>query len=409
MTNKLIGERTTRESDVVDEIEILAEGLPEPQAPQSMSDEEIERHRAEASELIEQLAQVTGSKELELLDNLANVGLAAQRKAAGQVGLLNTTVTSLLDEGGTSKEIENGLRDLRLALNAINPHESQHRVRDRLVQALPFGGRQNPLVRRLNRIALRYEPVSRRVAEIEARLRDGHALLARDNVELRQMYEDVEAQQLAVQRNAYVGELLMKRLDQLLEQTDDPAKADRVRGALHAVAMRVDDLRTMEEVHAQYFVGIEMTRQNNNRLGQAVERTLALATNVVTVGLAVQAALVRQQRIVEAVQRTREFLGDLVAANAATIRQHTMEIGDLYRSPVIAIEKVAQAHNDLVEALDAAGRLQQEGIDTARANIARLTELSADLEQRVSGLLPAGDVAPDADPKKMGGDAANAV
>ena len=110
----------------------------------------------------------------------------------------------------------------------------------------------------------------------------------------------------------------------------------------------------------------------------------------------------RQQRIVEAVQRTREFLGDLVAANAATIRQHTMEIGDLYRSPVIAIEKVAQAHNDLVEALDAAGRLQQEGIDTARANIARLTELSADLEQRVSGLLPAADVAADPDPEKGG-------
>ena len=50
----------------------------------------------------------------------------------------------------------------------------------------------------------------------------------------------------------------------------------------------------MQEVHLQYFVSIELTRQNNNRLGQAVDRTLTLATNVVTIGLAIQAALVRQ-------------------------------------------------------------------------------------------------------------------
>ena len=65
---------------------------------------------------------------------------------------------------------------------------------------------------------------------------------------------------------------------------------------MHDVATRLQDLHTMVEVHLQYFVSIELTRQNNNRLGQAVDRTLALATNVVTVGLAIQAALVRQTR-----------------------------------------------------------------------------------------------------------------
>ena len=178
----------------------------------SISDEEVERLRGEASELVEQLAQVSGSKELELLDNITNVGLAAQRGAGSQMGLLNASVGSLLDEGGTSREIANGLRDLRLALNAISPRElTQHGVRDRFMRGLPFGGRRNPLVRRLNKIALRYEPASRQVAEIEGRLRDGRTLLARDNVELRQVYGEVEAQQLSVQRNAYVGELLMQR------------------------------------------------------------------------------------------------------------------------------------------------------------------------------------------------------
>ena len=150
--------------------------------------------------------------------------------------------------------------------------------------------------------------------------------------------------------------------------------------------MRVQDLRIMEEVHIQFFVTIEMTRQNNARLGQAVDRTLDLGANVVMLALAIQAALARQQRVLEATQRTREFLGNLILANAAAIQRHTVEIGDVYNSPVIAVEKIAQAHTDLIEAMDAVERLKQEGIDTARENITKLSELSADLSHRAGGL-----------------------
>ena len=83
----------------------------------------------------------------------------------------------------------------------------------------------------------------------------------------------------------------------------------------------------------------------------------------------------RQKKVMEATQRTREFLGVLIAANAVAIRQHTEEIGELYNNPVIAMDKITQAHNDLMEAMDTADRLKQEGIDTARENIAKLSQL----------------------------------
>ena len=165
-------------------------------------------------------------------------------------------------------------------------------------------------------------------------------MLTRDNVELRKLYEQVESQQPAVRKNAYLGELLMQELQELMERTAEPRMKEKIQSALHDVAMRVQDLRTMEEVHSQFFVSIDMTRQNNTRLGQAVERTLALATNVVTVGLAIQVALARQKRVLEATQRTREFLGDMIVANAETIKRHTQEIGDVYNEPVIAVEKL---------------------------------------------------------------------
>ena len=119
-----------------------------------------------------------------------------------------------------------------------------------------------------------------------------------------------------------------------------------------------------------------------------MEQTIAVATNLVTVGLAIQSALVRQKKVMQATLRTRKFLGDLVVANGEAIRMHTIEIGDLYTSPVIAIEKIVQAHDELVEAMDMTARFRQEGIAIARENIVKLSQLSAELEKKVEGLPP---------------------
>ena len=360
----------------------------QPTRPKSMSEDEAESVRSQAIELVKQLEDAGGVGQLELLDRITSVGTQAQRDAAGQLELLQARIGTFLNEGGTGAEIADGLRDLRLSLDRINPHKmTQPGLGDRIFGVLPFfKGRYNPVLRAVNKIALRYEPVSRQVTNIEASLREGQALLVRDNVELRKLYEDVEDHQPRIQRNGYLGELLAERISQLVDQTDDPIKRDRLQGALHDVVTRVQDMRTMEETHLQYFVSIEMSWQNNNRLRQAVERTLSLATNVVTVGLAIQTALIRQKKVSEANGRTREFLGDLVAANAAAIRRHTDEIGDAYNSPVISMDKIAQAHDNLVEALDAASRLRRDGIQAARVNISKLTKLTADLEKRVAGL-----------------------
>ena len=305
------------------EAEMAPSEITEVKAPKAMTEDEVRNVQIEAEEIVARLEDASGGEGLELLDNIANVGIQAERKAAGQLNLLRSRVGSFLNEGGTSKEIADGLRDLRANLDKINPQELTHQgIRDRVLAALPLlKGRYNPVARTLHKIALRYEPVSRQVAVIETKLSEGQAMLDRDNVELRMLYEDVEAQQLPIQRNAYLGELLIQHLSRLVEQSEDPAKQERVQGALHDVAVRVNDLRTMEEVHIQYFISIEMGRQNNSRLGQSVERTLTLATNVVTIGLAIQSALIRQKRVMEAASRTRGDMFGALGASGSIVRE----------------------------------------------------------------------------------------
>jgi uncharacterized protein YaaN involved in tellurite resistance len=367
--------------------EMLPVEITEPVPPQGATEAEMEELSSRAVDLIQRLGRASGSAELELADSVTHLGIQAQRKAGSQLDLLRVRVRDMISQGGPGAAISNDLVDLRLALKRINPHEwGGPGLLNRL-----FGG-SPPILRTLEKIAVRYEPVSRQVAIIETKLREGRALLARDNIELRKLYEQVEAQQLVIRKNIYLGELIMQELDRLIRDTEDPLRVERLRNVLYDVSVRVQDLRTMETVHGQFFVSIEMTRHNNTRLGQAVERTLSLATNVITVGLAIQMALVRQEKVQEATQRTREFLGNVIVANAAAIKRHTQEIGDLYSNPVIATEKLEQAHTELMEAMDIAERIKQQGIDSARANIARLGQLSVELQRRVSGLRETSEV-----------------
>jgi uncharacterized protein YaaN involved in tellurite resistance len=373
----------------VDSKEIAA-AKKEPLAPRGMTGDEMEELKARAQAIARQLQEAGGSKEMEVIDSLATLGMQTQRQAASDLGLLKARVRETFNQQDPTGRVTTDLVELRMALKQIAPSELSHpSLFSRLLDMLPFRQR---LLRLLEKIAMRYEPVARQVVVIETKLRQGRLMLARDNVELRKLYEQVESQQPTVRKNAYLGELLMQELEELMERTAEPRKKEKIQSALHDVAMRVQDLRTMEEVHSQFFVSIEMTRQNNTRLGQAVERTLTLATNVVTVGLAIQVALARQKRVLEATQRTREFLGDMIVANAETIKRHTQEIGDVYNEPVIAVEKITQAHNALLEAIDMADQLRQEGIASARENISRLNRLAGALEERFAGMreLPEG-------------------
>ncbi len=357
---------------------------PDVAPPKDLTVAEVAELKQRASDIVQQLRDSDGSRQMEIADSVTAVGLKAQHQAASQLGLLRVRVGDMLSDKGAAGVITGQLEELRLELNKINPDEVGRSGLVRFLGLLPFG---NQLMRVIERIAIRYEEVSAQAVAVEKRLREGQMMLRRDNIELRQLYEQVEQQQALVKKNIYFGQQLQSQLERLVADTGegDERKRGLLQNVVYDVATRVQDLATMAEVNAQFFVSIEMTRENNNRLGLAVDRTVTLATNTLMVGLAIQSALARQKRVLEATKRTREFLGEMIAANAAAIKQHTAEIGDVYKSPVVAIDKLTQAHNDLVEALNAADRLKAEGLVAARDNIAKLQQLTSELEGKMLG------------------------
>ncbi len=360
----------------------------EPLPPRGMAEDESASIRQKAADVAARLLSAEGSDELQVIDEVSDLGLQVQRNAASELGLLRARLGELIEEGGAGAAIAGELAELRKTLAKISPDRARPTgFLPRVLHVGILGRSTSSVVGALERIAIGYEPASKQIAVIEGRLREGRALLTRDNIELRKLYEAVEIQHAAVLRQVYLGETLLRELQAFEPETKDALKRERILNTTHDLMLRVQDLRTMAEVDLQFFVSIDMTRLNNTRLGQAVERTLALSTNVVMVGLALQVALSRQRRVLEANQRTREFLASVIATNAALMKQHTAEISDAYNNPIIAMDRLTQAHNDLVEALDIAEHSRQEGMARARQTIAEIVQISNTLELRAASLL----------------------
>ena len=150
---------------------------PGPVAPQGISEEETKEINERAADLVKQLEGASGSQELELIDSMTNLGIQAQRTAASELGLMRTRIGDMVTDEGPGAELAKDLVELRLVLNQINPHEmGDQGLLRRLFGMIPIIGKFSPALQIIERIAIRYESVSKQVSVIESRLREGPPL-----------------------------------------------------------------------------------------------------------------------------------------------------------------------------------------------------------------------------------------
>ena len=367
-----------------------AVAVPAPQVPALLKPEEQDEINQKALTISSEFE--AKCQDRNFMNGLMNLGAEAQQNASRKLDLLKGKVGDLLNElEGDGSKIPKDLVQLRMLLDKINPHKIEKKgFFSKLLGKVPGVGD------RLKEIAIRYESVQTQIDLIVNSIREGKDTLLRDNISLEQLYDDVKGQQVAVQKNAYLGELLLGELEKRSAQTTDPVLKQKLQMAMHSIAMRVQDLRTMEQVNLQFFVSIDLTTNNNTLLSQAVDRTLTVTTNVITVGLAIATALANQKRTMEATLATQEYAGQILASNAASIRQQTSDIAKMYSNPVLALEHVQKSYDDLISAIDEVEKVKSQGIETAKKGIAKLSSMSDSLSKKVDMISSPGraDVTP---------------
>ncbi len=395
---------TTQPSTPAEVVQEPAEAAPEPSEtvsepapalvptrPKGVDDAAAVQLEQQAGELALQVT--TSPEDRKLARRLSALGVKDQQKASKEIGLLKTRVGTMLKQlDGDGGEIPKTLLQLRETMDEINPQVlGQPTGISKLFGKVPGVGKV------LKRIAMKYETVQSQIDNIMNGLRHGKDKLLQDNAELDQLYEQVTEAQVGVQKAAYLGELLWQKIDDQLVDADHAATRQKLQAMMHRVAMRVQDLRTMEQVNLQFFASIDMTVQNNDTLCEQVDRTVMVTQSLLTVGLSIQAALANQKQIAGAVKSVQESTAAMLEANAVSIGVQTREIGEMQNNPVIALDSVKNAYNTLVGAMDEMEMIRSAGTEKARAGIAELTKMSAALEPKVEALaaareLPAAEI-----------------
>lgn len=355
-----------------------------PTPPANASPEAIDSARTQAVELA---STVRGQvRDIGLNRRMSTFGSDVEEEAGRNLDLLDGRLGTLMKQlDGENAPIGGRLVELRRVMDELNPHAQLENAKNPggVMRMVPKFLRRVPGIGDiLADIAVKYESIQSQIDGITGGLRSGCDQLLHDNVEFEHLYRKVQQTHEKVRLVAFQGEVLWAELEQAKADTTDEAELRRIDALIGKIARRVQDLRMMEQVFQQFYASIELTTDNNLNLIDSAKRTITVTTNLLQVGLAIQVALHRQKKVAHAVQETQRYTSDLLAANAAAIRQQTGEINELMNNPVLAMDKVQAAYNDLMAAMDETEQVRALGVEKARTNIAEVKRMSASLEER---------------------------
>jgi len=76
----------------------------------------------------------------------------------------------------------------------------------------------------------------------------------------------------------------------------------------------------------------------------------------------------------------------MMAQNAAAVNQAAQDVGDMYNNPVIALEKMEEGFDQLMQAVQTANETMANSTLKAREASARLADMTAELSPVADGL-----------------------
>ena len=316
-----------------------------------------------------------------LMRTMDAIGSKSQKKMLAANDLMAGSVSSLLKGLDGKSPTGEKLLELRSAMDELNPH-SLHNAW--YLSWMPKGMKRKAVSKFIHK----YQPMQDHVTGILNGLRAGKDDLLETSIELEHQYYEISGAQKEIQSEIYVGEIFLQELEKLEAETDktDIQEVQKLASVKNKAARRIRDLRTMEQAAVQFFISIDQTVATNELLSEQIDSALTVGPMVMTNALRIQAALAKQDSVKKAVQGFQEGLGEMMAQNATAVNQAAQEVGDLYNNPVIAIEKMQEGFDLLMNAVQTANETMANSTLKARETSARLADMTAQLAPVAEGL-----------------------
>ena len=221
--------------------------------------------------------------------------------------------------------------------------------------------------------------------EVLGALSRGQAMLQKDNAELsverRGLWEDLGA----LQKAAYLLNLLDDRTVRRAEQLRAEGRAQDAdameRDVLFAVRQRRQDVATQIAVTVQAYLSMGLIEDNNTKLQQGVERARTTTVTALRTAVITAQALENQKIVLDQIDAVNRTTDDLIGRTSQMLADNSLKIQEQAATSGVSPETLQKAFDNLFTTMD--------GIDAFRtkANENFLTTVNS-LEQQVQRAQP---------------------
>ena len=306
-------------------------------------------------------------------------------------------VKDLLKEDKT-KDVVKKLEELKTQLKLISPDYIKQKNLPKPVRVILPSFIQNlletPVEKVLEKIKENYETVEDAIKDIERYL-----YLTRDNLLL-----DIEELKLFKQKleefiekaNEKISETekQLEEIENKKRQLEEKALLDEdlkkeileIDSQLFEISQELQDLQTIKQAIGQGIISVYQLIDTNKALINAIERTTKVSKITINVGIIIRQAIANQSKAIKAVKDTQEFASNLLLENSKAIKSQTKDIKQLYTQPVLALDKVKEAYETLISAIEEFEDIKRQGYEIAKENIRKIEEMNKELETRLIAL-----------------------
>jgi len=168
--------------------------------------------------------------------------------------------------------------------------------------------------------------------------------------------------------------------------------------ALFYAVQSYEGVLTQLAVTVNGYLAMDPLKKTAREMNIGIDRLKTTGMSALAVAQTIAIATGNQMRIQEAMQKTRDVIGNLVAQSAAQLGQHAQTVGKAAMDPTLELGKLQAAFDHTFKALDAMDNFRTAAIANMTKNNAALQALidkSKPYVERASQGAAASKVDPD--------------
>ena len=308
------------------------------------------------------------------LDAIHKLGTKAIESAAGLSNpMMERSLKSMNSD--TTSGVSDALRDLRKAVEDLDPSSRNDLLSPGFLEKIPFIGEifGSPL----RNYFLEYHSAQATINAIINALRAGKEQLQRDNasidIEKHRLWDAMQELQKAAYLGRQIDTALVSRIAEI--EIDNPQKARVVKEEmLFYTRQKVQDLLIQQAVSIQGYLALDMVRKNNLELVKGVDRAINTTVSALRTAIVVAQALDNQKLVLDQINALNTTTSDLIEANARMLRQQSGDIGTYASSTTIDMDKLKNAFNDIYATMDMIADYKLQALDNMQQTVTVLSD-----------------------------------